>query len=169
MKKDIKLLVSDIDGVWTDGAFYYGAKGDSVRKFNTKDSYGVVLAKLVHLPILILSGEDNEMVRSRLTKLDIENYKLGVKNKLSVLSDYCKTLNIEMTEVAYLGDDMNDYNLISNVGIFACPADAYSRIKNKADLILETTGGNGVFREFVENILQSQGILEKAYNLYLSN
>lgn len=169
MNKNIKLLVSDIDGVWTDGAFYYGSNGDSLRKFNTKDSYGVALAKLVKLPIFIVSGEDNEMVRSRLTKLNIEDFKLGVTNKLEVLMAHCSNLKINLSEVAYLGDDMNDYNLINKVGVFFCPSDAYIRVKANADVVLETTGGNGVFREFVETILHRKGILDQAYNSYLNN
>ncbi|WP_034920711.1 KdsC family phosphatase [Gillisia sp. CAL575] len=169
MEKNIKLLVSDIDGVWTDGSFYYDFNGDSFRKFNTKDGFGVALAKLVDLPILILSGEDNEMVRFRLTKLKIEDYKLGVTNKLQVLIDHCAKLNIYLSEVAYLGDDMNDYNIINKVGLFACPSDAYMRVKDKADIILETAGGQGAFREFVENILQDKGVLDWAYDLYLNN
>lgn len=169
MEKNIKLLVSDIDGVWTDGSYYYNINGDSFRKFNTKDSFGVALAQLVNLPILILSGEDNEMVRSRMTKLKIEHYKLGVTNKLKVLIDHCAKLKIDLSEVAYLGDDMNDYNMLNKVGFFACPSDAYIRVKNKADIILETPGGQGAFREFVENILNSKGLLDQAYELYINN
>jgi len=168
MEKNIKLLVSDIDGVWTDGSYYYNTNGDSFRKFNTKDSFGVALAKLVNLPIFILSGEDNEMVRSRMTKLKIEHYKLGVTSKLKVLIVHCAKLKIDLSEVAYLGDDMNDYNLINKVGVFACPSDAYLRIKAKADIVLETAGGDGAFREFVETILYGKGILDQAYELYLN-
>tara|TARA_R100000935_G_scaffold42840_1_gene64823 strand:+ start:26 stop:535 length:510 start_codon:yes stop_codon:yes gene_type:complete len=169
MVKHIKLLVSDIDGVWTDGSFYYDSKGDSIRKFNTKDSFGVALAKLVDLPILILSGEDNKMVRTRLNKLGVENFNLGISNKLEVLNQYCLDKNIKMSDVAFLGDDMNDYHLINKVGVFACPSDAYLRVKAKADIVLETAGGDGAFREFVETILYGKGILDQAYELYLKN
>lgn len=169
MVKLIKLLVSDIDGVWTDGSFYYDSKGDSLRKFNTKDSFGVALANLVELPIMILSGEDSEMVRSRLIKLGVENFELGISNKFEVLNKYCLDKNIKMSEVAFLGDDMNDYNLIGKVGVFACPSDAYVRVKAKADIVLESAGGKGAFREFVETILHGKDILDHAYKLYVDN
>lgn len=165
---NIKLIVSDIDGVWTEGSFYYTKGGDSLRKFTTKDSYGVALAKISKIPVLILSGEENPMVKKRMEKLGLKHVKLGVKNKLGALTDFCKNLKIKLTEVAFLGDDMNDFHLIGKVGFFACPSDAYPLIKENANKILLKAGGHGSFREFVEYILQQQGILESAYKMYLS-
>ena len=166
--KNIKLIVSDIDGVWTDGSFYYTKEGDSARKFTTRDSYGVALAKISKIPVLILSGEENSMVKKRMKKLGLKHVKLGVKNKLGALTDFCKYQKIKLTEVAFLGDDMNDFHLVGKVGFFACPLDAYSLIRENADKILLTAGGQGSFREFVEYILQQQGHLESAYKMYLS-
>lgn len=168
MLKNIKLIVSDIDGVWTDGSFYYTKEGDSLRKFTTRDSYGVALAKISKIPVLILSGEENPMVKKRMKKLGLKHVKLGVKNKLGTLTDFCINQNIKLTEVAFLGDDMNDFYLIGKVGFFACPLDAYPIIRENADKVLSTAGGQGSFREFVEFILQQQGILESAYKIYLS-
>lgn len=163
-----KLIVSDIDGVWTDGSFYYKKGGDSLRKFTTKDSYGVALAKISKIPVLILSGEENPMVKKRMEKLGLDHVELGVKNKLGSLVNFCKYQKIKLTEVAFLGDDMNDFNLVGKVGFFACPSDAYPIIRENADKILLTAGGMGCFREFVEYILQQQGKLESAYKIYLS-
>lgn len=163
-----KLIVSDIDGVWTNGSFYYSQEGDVLREFNTKDSYGIKLCQLLDLPILILSTEDNPMVERRMTKLQVENVKLGIKNKFIALSNFCETHGIAFSEVAYIGDDMNDFHLLGKVGLFACPADAYSRIKKEADLVLVTKGGKGAFREFVETILKMEGKLETAYSKYLN-
>ena len=160
--------MSDIDGVWTDGSFYYTKKGDSVRKFTTRDSYGVALAKISKIPVLILSGEENPMVKKRMKKLGLKHVKLGVKNKLGALTDFCEYQKIKLTEVAFLGDDMNDFHLVGKVGFFACPSDAYPLIRENANKILLTAGGHGSFREFVEYILQQQGNLESAYKMYLS-
>jgi len=165
--KNIKLIVSDIDGVWTDGSFYYSAEGDSLRKFSTKDSYGVVLSTLAEIPVLILSGEKNAMVKQRMKKLGIKHLKLGVKNKTAALTAFCTERGIELQEVAFIGDDMNDYHLLGKLQLFACPADAYPAIKEKADKVLSTKGGEGVFREFVEYILQKQGVLGEVYEKYL--
>lgn len=168
MMKNIKLIVSDLDGVWTDGSFYYTNEGDSLRKFTTKDSYGVALAEISKISVLILSGEENPMVKKRMEKLGLNHVKLGVKNKLGSLMDFCKHQNIKLTEVAFLGDDMNDFQLLGKVGYFACPSDAYPLIRENADKILVTAGGKGCFREFVEYILQQQGNLESTYKMYFS-
>lgn len=165
---NIKLFVSDVDGVWTDGSFYYTKEGDASRKFNTKDSYGVALAKISKTPVLILSGEDSPIVMKRMGKLGLKHVELGVKNKLRALTSFCETRNIKLTEVAFLGDDMNDFQLIGKVGFFACPSDAYPLIKEISDKTLTKEGGMGCFREFVEYILEQQGSLETAYNMYLS-
>lgn len=168
MMKNIKLIVSDIDGVWTDGSFYYTKQGDSLRKFTTKDSYGVVLANISKIPVLILSGEENPMVKNRMKKLGLTHVMLGVKRKLETLTDFCNDQNIKLIEVAFLGDDMNDFTLVGKVGCFSCPSDAYPLIREKANKVLSTAGGQGCFREFVELILHEQGILESAYKSYLS-
>lgn len=162
-----KLIVSDIDGVWTDGSFYYSKEGDSLRKFTTKDSYGVRLCQLLELPVLILSTEENPMVQERMYKLNIKHVKLGIRNKLNSLSRFCEQKGIKLSEVAFIGDDMNDYHLIDKIGFFGCPADAYRKVKDKADLILKTNGGAGAFREFVETLLEREGKLEEAYKKYV--
>lgn len=161
-----KLIVSDIDGVWTDGSFYYSKEGDVLRRFTTKDSFGVKLCQLLEVPILILSTEDNLIVRERMLKLKVDHLLLGIKNKLQALMEFCNSNDISLKEVAYLGDDMNDFNLLQNVGLFACPSDAYPMIREKADLVLATKGGAGAFRDFVETLLKKEGKLEEAYTKY---
>lgn len=163
-----KLIVSDIDGVWTDGSFYYSREGDAMRRFTTRDSYGVRLCQLNSLPILVLSTEKNPMVEKRMEKLHIKHVRLGIRNKLKSLAGYCEQHGIDLSEVAFIGDDMNDFHLIGQVGFFACPADAYPRIKQEADLVLETRGGEGAFREFVENLLGQEGLLDQTYQKYIA-
>lgn len=162
-----KLIVSDIDGVWTDGSYYYTSEGDVMRKFTTKDSYGVSLCRLAGIPFMILSSEDNDMVRKRLQKLGVKYVKLGVRNKIEAILSLCKDLNISISEVAFLGDDMNDYHLLAKVGLFCCPADAYPKIKEEAGFVLQKKGGEGAFREFVEEILKEEGKLEETYQTYI--
>ncbi|PRX43485.1 KdsC family phosphatase [Salegentibacter salegens] len=163
-----KLVVSDVDGVWTDGSFYYSSEGDVIRKFSTKDSYGISLCRLANIPVLILSSEKNMMVEKRMKKLKLRYVELGRKNKLKVISSYCNKMNIELSEVAYIGDDMNDFPLIGKVGFFACPEDAYYGIRKAANSVLKKKGGNGAFREFVEVILEKSGDLEETYAKYIN-
>ena len=164
--KNVKLIVSDIDGVWTNGEFYYSNDGDIIRKFTTRDSYGVSLCRLANIPILIVSSEKNEMVERRMEKLNIDLVELGIRNKLKVITSYCNKFNIGLKEVAYIGDDMNDYHILNKVGVFACPGDSYHLIRDAANIVLKTSGGGGVFREFVEQILESKGILQQTYEKY---
>ena len=161
-----KLIISDIDGVWTDGSFYYSQEGDFLRKFNTRDSYGVVRAELAEVAVIVISGEESDIVRSRLKKLGIKNFALGVRDKISWLEDFCRKRNLSLSDVAFVGDDMNDFALLERVGFFACPADGYHLIREKCDLVLENRGGSGAFREFVEHLFQQEGILEELYQKY---
>lgn len=163
-----KLIVSDIDGVWTDGSFYYSADGDVIRKFSTQDSYGVKLCQLVNLPIMVISTEENAMVEKRMEKLQVKFVKLGIRNKLRSLTRFCDSHNINLKDVAFLGDDMNDYHLMGEVGFFGCPCDAYPKIRDKADLVLKKAGGQGAFREFVEHLLNQENLLDSAYEKYIA-
>lgn len=162
-----KLIVSDVDGVWTDGSFYYSREGDDLRKFSTKDSYGVSLCRILEIPILIVSTEKNHMVEKRMEKLKIKHMRLGVRNKLQAITRFSKKIGIELSEVAFIGDDMNDLHLLGKVGLFACPADAYRIIKEKSDFVLKKKGGEGAFREFVEKLIQDEGKLEEIYAKYV--
>ncbi len=162
-----KLIVSDIDGVWTDGGFFYSSDGDVLRKFSTRDSYGVKLCQLMEIPVLVISTEENQMVEKRMEKLHVRFVKLGIRNKFRTLSRFCQSHNINLDEVAFIGDDMNDFHLIGKVGFFACPKDAYPKIREKADLVLRANGGEGAFREFVERLFTGADILEKAYQKYI--
>ena len=142
-----KLIATDIDGVWTDGGMYYDQKGNEWKKFNTYDSAGVLFARKLNIPIAIITGEDTEIVRRRAAKLKVDHLFMGVENKLIVLSELCRELNISLSEVAYIGDDINDIEILKNVGFSACPSSAPDYIKELVTIICSKKGGEGVFRE----------------------
>jgi len=148
-----KLIASDIDGVWTDGGMFYDQSENELKKFNTYDSAGVLFAIRSNIPIAIVTGEDTKIVRRRADKLKIEHLFMGVNDKLECLSTLCDNLGIGMTDVAYIGDDLNDIAVIEHVGYSACPSSAPLYIQSIVDVVLEKKGGEGVFREFVERIL----------------
>lgn len=152
MKKP-KLILTDIDGVWTDGGMYYDQTGNEWKKFHTYDSAGVLFAHQNEIPVGIITGEDTEIVARRAAKLKIDYLFQGVKNKLEVAENLCKELNISLDEVAYIGDDLGDVELLKNVGISATPNSAPEYIKKYSQMLLTKNGGEGVFREFVEKIL----------------
>lgn len=158
---NFKLIASDIDGVWTDGGMYYDKEGNELKKFHTYDSAGILFCKINQIKTAILTGEETTMVERRATKLNVDFLFQGVRDKLKIMQDLCKSLNISLSEVAYIGDDINDLLLMQEVGLSACPNSAPDYIKQKANLVLSKNGGEGAFREFVEKILADNGLLEE--------
>ena len=147
-----KLILTDIDGVWTDGGMYYDGTDKELKKFHTYDSAGVLFAHHLGIPVGILTGEDTEIVKRRANKLKIDYLYLGVKNKEAVAKSLCAELRIDLKEVAYIGDDINDIPLLKLVGWAGVPASAPEYVKTISNIKLVKEGGNGVFREFVEKI-----------------
>jgi len=153
MKKLPKLVLTDIDGVWTDGGMYYDQTGNEWKKFHTYDSAGVLFCHQYNIPVGIITGEETEIVKRRSEKLKIDYLFQGVKNKLEVAENLCKELNITLDDVAYIGDDFNDIKLLSKVGLSAAPINASDYIKKKVNWVIPVKGGDGAFREFIEKIL----------------
>jgi N-acylneuraminate cytidylyltransferase len=158
-KKDyskIKLFLSDVDGVLTDAGMYYSEFGDELKKFNTRDGMGFRLLKEKGIKTGVITSEDTKMVERRCQKLKIDYLYQGqfFGNKLNVAKEICLKENIDLSETAYIGDDINCFDLLSSVGFAACPADAVEKIKNiHAITILQKKGGEGVVREFVDKII----------------
>ena len=153
-----KLILTDIDGVWTDCGMYYDENGNELKKFNTYDSAGVLFCKLLDIPFGIITGENAKSVERRAQKLKADYLFLGAKNKLQIVEGLAKELNIQLSDIAYIGDDINDYLLLKNVGLSAVPKSAPLYMKEIVDWQLEKKGGEGVFREFVEKILSKNNI-----------
>lgn len=148
-----KLIITDIDGVWTDGGMYYDQTGNEWKKFNTSDSAGVLFCKKLKIPIAIITGENTQIVNRRSEKLKIEYLFQGISNKLEVANKLCAQLQIELSDIAYIGDDIGDIELLQSAGISGTPNNAPDYIKNIVHIVTKKNGGEGAFREFVENIL----------------
>jgi len=164
-----KLIVTDIDGVWTDGGMYYDQTGNEWKKFNTSDSAGVLWCRLNDIPVAIVTGEETEIVRRRAEKLKIDHLYLGVKNKIQVLETLMVELGIEWKDVAYIGDDINDYLVLQKVGHSGCPDNAPEYIKSIVHSVIPVKGGDGAFRAFVEMILMKEGLMEPTLKKYLKS
>lgn len=161
-----KLILTDIDGVWTDGGMYYDDNNVELKKFNTYDSAGVLFARYLNIPVGVITGENTQIVRRRADKLKVDFCYLGVKDKLSIVKSLCENLQINLSEVAYIGDDLNDMEVLANVGYAGVPASAPFYIKKLANISLSKKGGEGVFREFVEILIGEQllfNIINKVY------
>jgi len=157
---DIKLFITDIDGVWTDGGMYYDQTGNELKKFNTKDSGGVLFLHLLKIPIAIITGESTKIIKYRAKKLKIDYIYQNVNNKFEVASMLCQSLNINLKNVAYIGDDLNDIKLLKEVGLSACPANSPDYVKKIVNWVLPVEGGDGAFRCFVEKYLDEIGELQ---------
>ena len=151
---NVKIFLSDVDGVMTDGGMYYTDNGDEFKKFCTYDGMGMKILQKSGVKVGILTSEDIDLNRRRAKKLKLDFDFHGVKDKLKIVKDLCASENITLNEVAYIGDDVNCFELLSNVGIAACPKNAVNKIKSIPNIInLQKNGGDGVIREFVELIL----------------
>lgn len=151
---NIKMLITDSDGCLTDSGMYYSELGDELKKFSTLDGMGFKLLKEAGIISGIITGENVEIVRRRAFKMNVDILEMGVKDKLSILTDVCKKYNLSMSEVAYVGDDINDLDCIKNVGFGCCVANAVDLIKKHAIYITKRSGGNGAIREIIDLILE---------------
>lgn len=153
----IKYVFSDVDGVLTDSGMYYCEDGNEIKKFNTRDGYAFELLKKNGIKTGIITSENTKMVSNRAKKLKIDYLFQGVKNKLDVMSQFCLKNKIDMESIAFIGDDVNDFELLSNLNIKACPNNAVNKIKSIPNIIiLDSKGGDGVVREFTELIISNK-------------
>lgn len=162
-----KLVFTDIDGVWTDGGMFYDENNSEFKKFNTQDSAGVLFLRFMNIPTVIITGENTNIVKRRAEKLKINEVYLGIKNKLAVAKEVCVKYNVKLGEVAYIGDDINDIELLKNVGLSGAPKNAPFYIKDIVEIVTEKSGGEGAFREFVERIVIHHSSMEAIITDYL--
>jgi 3-deoxy-D-manno-octulosonate 8-phosphate phosphatase (KDO 8-P phosphatase) len=155
----IKLIVLDVDGVMTDGGMYFTENGDQFKKYNTKDGMGIQhLIKNGYQVAIISSGFKAEMVKARASMLGIQHCIVSRDPKIDLLRGLCKELSITLDEVAIIGDDINDLEVMRNVGVSAAPVDAVPVVKSQVDIILNTKGGQGCVREFIDAYLMKSPI-----------
>lgn len=163
-----KLVLTDIDGVWTDGGMYYDQFNNELKKFNTSDSAGILFCRLLGIEVGIITGEDTEIVKRRAQKLGVDICHLGIKDKVECASKIIAG-RFSWDEVAYIGDDINDIRLLKLVGTRGVPNSAPPYIKSMSSIDLKKNGGEGVFREFVEAILTQNHMMEHVLSLYLES
>lgn len=152
----IKLFLSDIDGTLTDGGMYYSENGDELKKFNTRDGMGMGMLREKGIKVGVITSEDRELNQRRADKLKLDFFYQGKKNggKLAVAKEICDQMGITLQEVAYIGDDINCIELLTAVGLAACPADADARVKAIPGIhVMTKKGGEGCVREFCETIM----------------
>lgn len=150
---DIKMFLTDCDGCLTDGGMYYSENGDELKKYNTRDGMGIGLLQAKGIITGIITGEDAKVNRRRAEKLKLDILVNGCKNKAATIRRLCYERGIDLKNVAYVGDDINDLDAIKIVGFGCCPSDAVKDIRDSATYIAEAKGGEGVIREIVDLII----------------
>lgn len=150
----IKLVLTDVDGVLTDSGIYYSPDGEIIKRFSIRDGMGVErLRKHANIETGIITGENSGTVNARAQKLKITQVYLGVTNKQSLLEKILNKNQLQAENIAFIGDDVNDFEIMKLVGLTACPGDGMIFIKEISDYVCENKGGHGAFREFAELIL----------------
>ncbi len=147
---DIRLLVMDVDGVMTDGKITYTSDGQELKSFNIKDGLGIKRAQASGIETAIITGRTSPMVERRARELGIAYLVQGREDKLAALSDLVDQMNLSLNQVAYIGDDLPDLAAIESVRLGACPADAATEVKSKANWVSTRAGGNGCVRELCD-------------------
>ena len=159
--KKIKLILTDVDGVLTDGCMYYSSKGEELKKFHTRDGMAVELLLHKNIKTIIITKEKSKIVISRAKKIKVFKVYSGVKQKDKILNQICTKFKVTPDETTFIGDDVNDEKIMKLVGLSFAPSDATQTIKNIADIITNAKGGQGVLREVTDKILLSQSIISK--------
>lgn len=154
--KKVKLFLSDVDGTLTDGGMYYSESGDELKKFNTRDGMGFQLLREAGIKTGIITSEDTKIVANRANKLKVDYLCQSKRDggKVAAVQEICDDLGISFDEVAYIGDDINCYDLLSRVGYAACPFDACNKVKKIPNIkVMQNKGGQGCVREFVNYMI----------------
>lgn len=161
--KDIKLFLTDVDGCLTDGGMYYTAEGEAMKRFCVYDGMGMVCLQQSGIPCGILTSENSPIVKARAEKLKLQYLYLGVGSKvnpncltkLQAAQEICKELSISLEEVCFVGDDINDVELLNSVGTPCCPPNARPEVLAVPGIrVLKTPGGQGAIREICDEILE---------------
>ena len=157
----IKLLVSDIDGVMTDGRLIFDDNGIESKFFHTQDGMGVVMALKANIKVAVISGSNSNAIKTRFNKFKkhgFEDLVLGEENKMPVILTLIEKYGLKKEEVAYIGDDLIDLKVMEYVGVSFAPKDATNEARKIADIVIDKKGGYGAVRAVIDMILKAKGI-----------
>lgn len=163
----IRMILMDVDGTLTDGTLLVLPDGEELKAYHVKDGTGILMAHLAGLKTGIITGKSSKSLEKRAEKLRIFEVYQGILDKKQILNEILKKYSLSLDQVAYIGDDLGDLEVIKSVGLAGAVADAHPEVKKHSHFICSVSGGKGAVREFIEFILESQnkwGIVEKKFN-----
>ena len=152
---EIKMLVMDVDGTLTDGKIYMSANGELMKAFNIKDGYAIARLRDYGIEPVIITGRSSEIVRQRCAELKLTELYQGIENKSYKLRDLCEKRQVNLSQVAYIGDDLNDLPCMKICGYSASPSDAMKQVRDSVSFICQAKGGDGAVREFIDHIISN--------------
>ncbi|SBT16555.1 3-deoxy-D-manno-octulosonate 8-phosphate phosphatase KdsC [Marinomonas gallaica] len=161
----LKLAIFDVDGVLTDGGLYFDGNGEMIKRFNVKDGVALKLLPQWGVDVAVITAKDSAPLRKRMSDLGIKHVYYGCHDKAAAFDDLMKTLKLEPEQVAYVGDDVIDLQVMPKIGVSLCPNDAHILLLRHCDICLHKAGGQGVAREVADLILATRMDLEAAYEL----
>ncbi|MGC9459914.1 3-deoxy-manno-octulosonate-8-phosphatase KdsC [Vibrio genomosp. F10] len=160
LAKEIKLLICDVDGVFSDGRIYMGNNGEELKTFHTRDGYGVKSLMNAGIEVAIITGRQSQIVENRMKALGISLIYQGQDNKVKAYQDICNKLNIAPQQTGYIGDDLIDWPVMEKVGLKVCVADGHPLLARRANYVTSIKGGHGAVREVCDLILQARDELD---------
>lgn len=149
-------LIVDVDGTLTDGGMYYGAEGEALKKFNTRDAHGFLRLRQAGIEVGVVTAEQSEAVHARMRKLDIQDYRPGCADKLQAVGELARQWGAALERIAYMGDDLNDLPALKAVGCACCPADAVPEVRAAAQFVAQQRAGSGAVREVCDWLLEAR-------------
>jgi 3-deoxy-D-manno-octulosonate 8-phosphate phosphatase (KDO 8-P phosphatase) len=159
--EDIKAVALDVDGVLTDGTFIWGPNGEEYKQFSFSDVMGISLASKAGIIFALISGEDNILIDRFAEKMKIADTYKGTKDKAAALTSFAKKNKIELNQICFMGDDVNDIGALELAGLSAAPANAHESVKRKVKFVTTKAGGNGAVRELIDFILAKKVLGKK--------
>ena len=162
----IRLVVLDVDGTMTDGRITYSETGDEIKSFHVRDGLAIRSWMRLGGQVAIITGRRSEIVRRRAEELRIEHFYQGVDDKAAVLDDLLRKLDLDLSQTAAIGDDLNDLRMLDAVALSFVPADATNEVETCADIVLRARGGEGAVREMIEYIIDKEGLREEFLALW---
>ena len=165
---DIRLIVSDVDGVWTDGRIIYTGAARETKEFNVRDGLAAKLAQKAGIVVALVTSRQSDAVERRARELGITELRQGASSKLEETERLARKLGLSLDQVLYVGDDLPDLGAMARAGISAAPSDAAPEVLATASWKLSTPGGRGAFRELVERLLSERGEWDALVKEFLS-
>lgn len=168
----VEYMIIDVDGTLTDGGIYYDDHGNELKKFNARDAAGFFTAKICGIKTMVLTGRNCEATNRRMKEMKVDIVEQGIVDKLTFMKQFIADKKLSREQLAYVGDDLNDYNCMLLCGFVGCPDNAADEVKNIAHYVSPKHGGDAAFRDIVTYLLKERGqwkeAIHQSYGVSLS-